>query len=74
MALGVNIGDRFEELRDSPFGTTRRQWIVVQERPGPIPHVTIRDVAGILADKSISVSALTASRWFQPLRGIASKG
>lgn len=68
MAISVNVGDQFEETRDTPMGVLRRHWVVVSTQGDAIPHATLRDPTGSLADKSLSVVALANSRWFRPLQ------
>jgi len=67
MANSVNVGDQFEETRETPMGVLRRQWVVVSTHGGSIAHATLRDPTGSLADKSLSVVTLANSRWFRPL-------
>lgn len=69
MAASVNVGDQFEELRDTPMGVVRRYWVVVATHGGAIPHATLHDPTGSLADKSLSVVALANRRWFRPCQG-----
>lgn len=68
MRISVNVGDQFEETRDTPAGVFRRQWFVVSTHGDDIPHVTLRDPTGNLADKSLSVVALANNRWFRLLK------
>jgi len=68
MVFSVNVGDRFEETRETPMGIVRRRWVVVSTHEGSIAHATLRDPTGSLADKSLSVLALANDRWFRPFQ------